>query len=542
MSLESKSARNGNGVLANLEKNKSKKIYKIIVIGDSNVGKTCLTYRFCEGKFPTRTEATIGVDFREKTLNIGCQEIKADQCKYIATTMSTPSDSSASNLPPPPPTEQPPLPVVSQPSGVASPPAISPPSTTAAAPSISQPSVLFSPAAMPPYQQAVAAVSVKAPPFYRNNPDAWFQTLESQFKLARITSEETKYHHLVSNLPEDVASVLLSSETPANYTLLKTSVCNMMQKSKQEKINELLATSDLGGDKPSIFLQRLTAKMSQCGIQPASCPDMVKATLLRCLPSEFRLALSGFQEQTPAQLASIADSMFAVQNSFGRVNAAQPELIAAVPAKPTGDFNKARKTRSNGMKPFKAGQRPVICRAHIFYGQQARTCRHWCQFPKAPSHFRASLRTTRRRQRNRDHRHQRETAQLRETGRRCPTRRRLRRSFQWTFLVAAVIQPILGYDFLSRYGLLVDCKARQLVDPETTLHTQTLPVTSLQLDSFAVSLAYPEHCDPRLQLWDTAGQERFRQSMLPHYYRNVHAVVFVYDVTKLTSFNNLGGC
>ncbi|PAA56744.1 hypothetical protein BOX15_Mlig015279g1 [Macrostomum lignano] len=76
MSLESKSARNGNGVLANLEKNKSKKIYKIIVIGDSNVGKTCLTYRFCEGKFPTRTEATIGVDFREKTLNIGCQEIK----------------------------------------------------------------------------------------------------------------------------------------------------------------------------------------------------------------------------------------------------------------------------------------------------------------------------------------------------------------------------------------------------------------------------------------------------------------------------------
>lgn len=40
----------------------------------------------------------------------------------------------------------------------------------------------------------------------------------------------------------------------------------------------------------------------------------------------------------------------------------------------------------------------------------------------------------------------------------------------------------------------------------------------------------------QLQLWDTAGQERFRKCMVQHYYRNVHAVVVVYDVTKMTSF------
>ncbi|NWI65717.1 RB33A protein, partial [Todus mexicanus] len=44
---------------------------------------------------------------------------------------------------------------------------------------------------------------------------------------------------------------------------------------------------------------------------------------------------------------------------------------------------------------------------------------------------------------------------------------------------------------------------------------------------------------PQVQVWDTAGQERFRKSMVEHYYRNVHAVVFVYDVTKMTSFTNL---
>ncbi|CAA84705.1 Ras-related protein Rab-33 [Caenorhabditis elegans] len=43
----------------------------------------------------------------------------------------------------------------------------------------------------------------------------------------------------------------------------------------------------------------------------------------------------------------------------------------------------------------------------------------------------------------------------------------------------------------------------------------------------------------RVQLWDTAGQERYRQSIVAHYYRNVNAVVFVYDVTCRESFNDL---
>ncbi|XP_035759595.1 ras-related protein Rab-33B [Egretta garzetta] len=47
-------------------------------------------------------------------------------------------------------------------------------------------------------------------------------------------------------------------------------------------------------------------------------------------------------------------------------------------------------------------------------------------------------------------------------------------------------------------------------------------------------------CDGnRIQLWDTAGQERFRKSMVQHYYRNVHAVVFVYDMTNIASFHSL---
>ena len=42
-----------------------------------------------------------------------------------------------------------------------------------------------------------------------------------------------------------------------------------------------------------------------------------------------------------------------------------------------------------------------------------------------------------------------------------------------------------------------------------------------------------------MQLWDTAGQERFRRSMVAHYYRNVAAVVLVYDVTRKDTFDAL---
>lgn len=59
-----------------IEKQTQKRIFKIIVIGDSNVGKTCLTYRFCSGKFPDKTEATIGVDFRERTVDVDTEQIK----------------------------------------------------------------------------------------------------------------------------------------------------------------------------------------------------------------------------------------------------------------------------------------------------------------------------------------------------------------------------------------------------------------------------------------------------------------------------------
>jgi len=45
-------------------------LFKIVLIGNAGVGKTCLVRQFTQGKFPTRQGATIGVDFLIKPLTV----------------------------------------------------------------------------------------------------------------------------------------------------------------------------------------------------------------------------------------------------------------------------------------------------------------------------------------------------------------------------------------------------------------------------------------------------------------------------------------
>ncbi|KAI1903810.1 hypothetical protein AGOR_G00031040 [Albula goreensis] len=51
-------------------------LFKIVLIGNAGVGKTCLVRRFTQGLFPPGQGATIGVDFMIKTVEIKGQKIK----------------------------------------------------------------------------------------------------------------------------------------------------------------------------------------------------------------------------------------------------------------------------------------------------------------------------------------------------------------------------------------------------------------------------------------------------------------------------------
>ena len=50
----------------------------------------------------------------------------------------------------------------------------------------------------------------------------------------------------------------------------------------------------------------------------------------------------------------------------------------------------------------------------------------------------------------------------------------LRHVFRWIFLIANVKTPIIGSDFLSHHGLIVDVNKKQLLDNTTNLQVNVL--------------------------------------------------------------------
>eukprot|EP00961_Rhodomonas_salina_P125868 1695991-Rhodomonas_salina.2 len=48
---------------------------KVVVLGDTGVGKTCLVHRFVEGRFTPHGASTIGASFMVKKINIDGQKL-----------------------------------------------------------------------------------------------------------------------------------------------------------------------------------------------------------------------------------------------------------------------------------------------------------------------------------------------------------------------------------------------------------------------------------------------------------------------------------
>ncbi len=58
-------------------------LFKVVLVGNAGVGKTCLVRRFTQGMFPPGQGATIGVDFMIKTVEIEGEKIKVSFIKII---------------------------------------------------------------------------------------------------------------------------------------------------------------------------------------------------------------------------------------------------------------------------------------------------------------------------------------------------------------------------------------------------------------------------------------------------------------------------
>ncbi|GBM58798.1 hypothetical protein AVEN_179343-1 [Araneus ventricosus] len=225
---------------------------------------------------------------------------------------------------------------------------------------------------MPNDQSAnIARVAVKAPPFWRANPALWFRQMESQFTLAGVTSEITKFHHIVAALQSEelevVGDIILNPPADEPYDALRKRLCSQYADSKEQRLRDLISGMPLGDRKPFRLLLEIRSKAEN-----KISEELLKSLFLQRLPSVIPPSTSK-QHCQKSELQLLARNGIEI-SSFGRLL------------------------------------------------------------------FKLDL--------------------------------GLRRAFQWPFVIAKVLQPIIGADFLRHFGLLVDIRQVCLINPLTKLQSR----------------------------------------------------------------------
>ncbi|KAH9383761.1 hypothetical protein HPB48_025527 [Haemaphysalis longicornis] len=101
----------------------------------------------------------------------------------------------------------------------------------------------------------VAVIQLRLPTFVRKNPHVWFAKVEAVSDLQRVTSETTRFRHLLCNLPpevaDEVADVIGAPLNDAPYQRLKQSILDRTTASETARLRRLLTHKELGDRRPS---------------------------------------------------------------------------------------------------------------------------------------------------------------------------------------------------------------------------------------------------------------------------------------------------
>ncbi|XP_037501511.1 uncharacterized protein LOC119375402 [Rhipicephalus sanguineus] len=154
------------------------------------------------------------------------------------------------------------------------------------------------------------ASELKLPHFWPKNPRVWFSQVEARFQLRRITSQASKYLHVVAALPPDIADaiddVLASPSSEKAYDELKSTVLKRLEVSEQSRLQQLLSHEELGDKRPSQLLHRMRQLLGQQASEVRQQP-LLRELFLQRLPQSTRMILAGSDDVALERLAQLAD-------------------------------------------------------------------------------------------------------------------------------------------------------------------------------------------------------------------------------------------
>ena len=221
----------------------------------------------------------------------------------------------------------------------------------------------------------VSAVSVKLPPFWPDKAILWFVQAESQFHLRSITTDKTKFAHVVTMLDSNTAEHVMDiirNPPEDSYETLKTRLTGAYAISEDERAERLLNMNGLGDKTPSQCLSKMLLLVPDN--QAQSPGFLFRRLFLRQLPAEVRTQLAqstktGNTAEDLRGLASEADKYFA---SIG----------ARISSVSEGSWTEASEDPN-----VNAVSNRQLCYFHRKWGKNATRCRQPCSWTPTPPRF-----------------------------------------------------------------------------------------------------------------------------------------------------------
>lgn len=175
---------------------------------------------------------------------------------------------------------------------------------------------------------AINHYAVRLPPYWPQHPEIWFLQVEARFSVSNVTSQTTHFSHLVAALPNEVAlevyDLLSNPPTTAPYDALKAAIIERTTVSERKRLQQLLATEELGDRRPSQLLRHMQALLRDRAV--TFDPTLLRELFLQRLPSTVQMVLTTAADLTLPALALHADKIMEVappQASVQNVNVHQ---------------------------------------------------------------------------------------------------------------------------------------------------------------------------------------------------------------------------
>lgn len=249
----------------------------------------------------------------------------------------------------------------------------------------------------------VAAVGIKLPPFWPADPQVWFAQVEAQFNTRGITTQKTRFDHVIASLsPEfavEVRDLLIRPPADTPYDTLKAELIKRTAASEQRKLQQLISGEELGDRKPTQLLRRMQQLL---GDHLGAAPDnnaFLKELFLQRLPANVRMVLASADATTDlAKLADMADKIVEVATpTVAAISQPNPdpdiqqlraevtrlaELVASLTThRPRRDRSLSRNRRTHSPAPTNSLQpQDSLCWYHAKFGDKAKKCQEPCSW------------------------------------------------------------------------------------------------------------------------------------------------------------------